>query len=139
MTAKVPRLLVTVAQLTVLAMATVFPAGQRFKSGIEVVSVDALVMNGRLPVSGLTAEDFDLRDNGVAQSIQQVAIEGLPLRVAMSFDISDQRGGGTPGAPARGGAIDHPEAAAAGSRVPQRVLAQARSARPAYRRPQAAR
>ena len=88
MTAKVPRLLVTVAQLTVLATATVFPAGQRFKSGIELVNVDALVMNGRLPVSGLTAEDFDLRDNGVAQSIQQVAIEGLPLRVAMSFDIS---------------------------------------------------
>ena len=88
MTAKVPRLLVTVAQLTVLATATVFPAGQRFKSGIELVSVDALVMNGRLPVSGLTAEDFDLRDNGVAQSIQQVAVEGLPLRVAMSFDIS---------------------------------------------------
>jgi VWFA-related protein len=88
MTAMVPRLFVTVAQLTVLATAVVFPAGQRFQSGIELVSVDALVMNGRLPVSGLTAEDFDLRDNGVAQSIQQVSVEGLPLRVAMSFDIS---------------------------------------------------
>ncbi len=85
MTVKVPRFFVAAA----LATATVFPsAGQRFTSGIELVSVDALVMNGRLPVSGLTAEDFDLRDNGVAQSIQQIAVEGLPLRVAMSFDIS---------------------------------------------------
>ena len=85
MTVKVPQFFVAAALVTV----TAFPsAGQRFTSGIELVSVDALVMNGRLPVSGLTAEDFDLRDNGVAQSIQQVAVEGLPLRVAMSFDIS---------------------------------------------------
>lgn len=85
MTVKVPQFFVAAALVTV----TAFPsAGQRFTSGIELVSVDALVMNGRLPVSGLTAEDFDLRDNGVAQSIQQIAVEGLPLRVAMSFDIS---------------------------------------------------
>lgn len=85
MTVKVPQFFVAAALVTV----TAFPsAGQRFTSGIELVSVDALVMNGRLPVSGLTAEDFDLRDNGVAQSIQQVAVEGLPLRVAMSFDVS---------------------------------------------------
>lgn len=85
MTVKVPQFFVAAALVTV----TAFPsAGQRFTSGIELVSVDALVMNGRLPVSGLTAEDFDLRDNGVAQSIQQVAVEGLPLRVALSFDIS---------------------------------------------------
>ena len=85
MTVKVPQFFVAAALVTV----TAFPsAGQRFTSGIELVSVDALVMNGRLPVSGLTVEDFDLRDNGVAQSIQQVAVEGLPLRVAMSFDIS---------------------------------------------------
>ena len=85
MTVKVPQFFVAAALVTV----TAFPsAGQRFTSGIELVSVDALVMNGRLPVSGLTAEDFDLRDNGVAQSIQRIAVEGLPLRVAMSFDIS---------------------------------------------------
>ena len=85
MTAKVSRSFVAAALVAV----TVLPsAGQRFRSGIELVSVDALVMNGRLPVSGLTVEDFDLRDNGVAQSIQQIAVEGLPLRVAMSFDIS---------------------------------------------------
>jgi VWFA-related protein len=85
MTVKVPQFFVAAALVTV----TAFPsAGQRFTSGIELVSVDALVMNGRLPVSGLTVEDFDLRDNGVAQSIQQVAVEGLPLRVAMSFDVS---------------------------------------------------
>jgi VWFA-related protein len=85
MTAKLPRSFVAAA---LVAVAVLPSAGQRFRSGIELVSVDALVMNGRLPVSGLTAGDFELRDNGVAQSIQQVAVEGLPLRVAMSFDIS---------------------------------------------------
>jgi VWFA-related protein len=61
---------------------------QRFRSGIELVSVDALVTNGRTPVAGLTADDFDLRDNGVPQAIEQIALEQLPLRVAMSLDIS---------------------------------------------------
>jgi len=63
-------------------------AGQRFRSGVEVVNVDALVMDGRTPVAGLIAQDFELRDNDVPQSIEQIALERLPLRVAMSFDIS---------------------------------------------------
>jgi VWFA-related protein len=63
-------------------------AAQRFKSGVEVVNVDALVTNGRTPVTGLTVEDFELRDNDVPQAISQIALEQLPLRVALSFDIS---------------------------------------------------
>jgi Ca-activated chloride channel homolog len=63
-------------------------AEQRFSSGVELVSVDALVVDGRKPVEGLSASDFDLRDNGVPQQIQQIALEQLPLRVALSLDVS---------------------------------------------------
>jgi Ca-activated chloride channel family protein len=79
-----------VSLLTVVALIDVnaVPLAQPIRSGIELVSVDALVMNGRTPVAGLTAADFELRDNGVVQAIKQLALEQLPLRIAMSFDIS---------------------------------------------------
>ena len=67
---------------------SVSAAAQRFSSGVELVNVDALVMDGRKPVEGLTASDFDLRDNGVPQAIQQMDLEQLPLRVSMSLDVS---------------------------------------------------
>jgi VWFA-related protein len=63
-------------------------APQRFSSGVELVTVDALVMNGRSPVGGLTAADFELRDNSVVQAIQQVSLEKLALRVALVLDVS---------------------------------------------------
>ena len=40
-------------------------APQRYSSGVELVNVDALVTNGRTPLAGLTASDFELLDNGV--------------------------------------------------------------------------
>jgi VWFA-related protein len=71
-----------------LCTTTILSSAQRFRSGTEVVTVDALVTNGRSSVSGLTADDFELRDNDVPQPIKQVGLERLPLRIAMSFDIS---------------------------------------------------
>ncbi len=45
---------------------------QKFRSGIDVVRVDALVTEGNRVVAGLKAADFELRDNGVLQTIAHI-------------------------------------------------------------------
>ena len=42
-----------------------------FRSGVEVVELDVSVTRGGVPVAGLTARDFALTDNGVAQDVAQ--------------------------------------------------------------------
>jgi len=66
------------------------PAQQprKFTSGIDLVRVDALVTDGHSTISGLTASDFELRDNGVPQSIDSVLLESLPLSVTFVLDTS---------------------------------------------------
>jgi VWFA-related protein len=61
---------------------------QRFTSRTLSVRVDVLVTNGRQPVTGLTARDFELRDNGVPQVLAQVDVEQLPLNLILVFDTS---------------------------------------------------
>lgn len=61
---------------------------QKFHSGVDIVRVDALVTDGRKPISGLTGADFELRDNGVPQTIDSVEIESLPVSVIFVLDTS---------------------------------------------------
>jgi VWFA-related protein len=84
-------LLVTVA----LVASVTVGAGQQpsFRSGAVGVRVDVLVTEGRKPVAGLTAEDFELRDNGVPQSIQLVDAHDIPLNVVLALDTSDSTTG----------------------------------------------
>ena len=42
-----------------------------FRTGADVVTVDASVQRERRPVTGLTAADFELLDNGVAQEVTE--------------------------------------------------------------------
>ena len=56
-----------VVAVAVAAGASDVGARRRFRSGVDAVRVDALVVDGRRPVAGLTAEDFELRDTGVLQ------------------------------------------------------------------------
>lgn len=60
-----------------------------FTARTSSVSVDAAVMNGRRPVEGLVAADFELRDNGVLQTVDDVSIEGLPLDITVVLDLRD--------------------------------------------------
>jgi VWFA-related protein len=63
-------------------------AAQKYRSGVDIVRVDALVTDGRKPLTGLTAADFELRDNGVLQSLDAAALESLPLSVIFVLDTS---------------------------------------------------
>jgi hypothetical protein len=52
-----------------------------FRAATDVVLVNVLVTRGRTPVIGLTAGDFDLRDNGVRQEVDVLALEGRSIDV----------------------------------------------------------
>jgi VWFA-related protein len=59
-----------------------------FSSGTLAVSVDVLVTDGRSPVGGLAASDFELRDNGVLQTIDLVDTSEMPVNVVLALDTS---------------------------------------------------
>ena len=76
-----------------VAMCVVLPysvavAQQTFRSGVDIVRVDALVTDGRRPITGLKPGDFELRDNGVVQAIDSAALESLPLSLIFVLDTS---------------------------------------------------
>lgn len=66
---------------------------QRFTSRAVGVRVDVLVTNDRKPVAGLTARDFELRDDGVVQQVAEVDLEQLPLNLILVFDTSSSVAG----------------------------------------------
>ncbi|SRR6266851_2023099 len=59
-----------------------------FSSGTLGVRVDVLVTDGRNPVGGLTAADFELRDNGVVQPIDLVDSSDVPVNAVLALDTS---------------------------------------------------
>ena len=59
-----------------------------FRTGVDAVRVDVLVTDGHTPIGGLTAQDFELFDNKVAQQIDAVAIEDLPVSMMLALDTS---------------------------------------------------
>src|SRR5688500_15943524 len=61
---------------------------QRFTSRALGVRVDVLETHGKHSVTGLSAADFELRDNGVPQVLAQVDVEQLPLNLILVFDTS---------------------------------------------------
>jgi VWFA-related protein len=52
-----------------------------------------LVSDGRQPVLGLQASDFEILDSGVAQKVDLVSFEQLPLNVVLALDLSDSVAG----------------------------------------------
>jgi len=64
------------------------PAPPTFTVGVESVYVDAFVTDGNRPVAGLTASDFELKDNGVRQPVELVTVESLPLTTFLVLDTS---------------------------------------------------
>ena len=81
-----PSRLMVLAALVVTATATL--DAQRFTSRAVAVRVDVLVTNGGQLVRGLSARDFDVRDEGVPQTVSEVELEQIPLNLILVFDTS---------------------------------------------------
>lgn len=68
------------------------PPQQTFRAGTDVVMVDVSVRDGKLVVTGLTAADFVLTDNGVRQPIESVEATSVPIDVTLVVDVSGNPG-----------------------------------------------
>lgn len=65
-----------------------------FSSRVYGVRVDVLVTDrDRRPIRGLNGEDFEIRDNGVAQQVDVVNFGELPLNVVLALDLSESVAG----------------------------------------------
>jgi VWFA-related protein len=65
-------------------------AAQRpvFRSAVDAVMVDVSVRHDNRPVADLTAADFEIRDNGVVQTIDDLTRAALPIDVTLVVDLS---------------------------------------------------
>ena len=81
---------VTLAALIFATAGVLAPQAQTptFRSGTDSVSVDVSVFDGDRAVLGLTAADFDVRDNGVRQKVASLRDNTLPLDLRLLFDTS---------------------------------------------------
>jgi len=82
------RLTAAIALMAAMHLSAGAQEPMRFRAGTELVSVDVLVTENRQPVLGLTPADFELIDNGVAQTVDQLYLEQLPVNVVMVLDTS---------------------------------------------------
>ena len=71
-----------------LALAPAQAATPTFPARVDAVYVDVFVTDGRRPLAGLSAADFELRDDGVRQEIELVAVEAMPLATFLVLDAS---------------------------------------------------
>ena len=60
----------------------------QFKSRVDVIRIDTLVTERGKPVTGLTADDFEVRDNGVVQQVHLADASLSRLDVILALDMS---------------------------------------------------
>jgi VWFA-related protein len=83
------RLMIVMMALVAHAGLAGAPGAQSvFRSRAEVVVIDASVADGRRPVTHLTKDDFEVRDNGIVQQVLDFGRETLPLDVTVTIDVS---------------------------------------------------
>ena len=70
--------------VTLVALALLFEqTPPRFRVEVDAVRVDALATDGNRALRGLTAADFELRDNGVPQRIDSVVSDAAAINAIM--------------------------------------------------------
>jgi VWFA-related protein len=84
------RIRLVAASVVLIWGSTAVPAAQQptFASKLEAVRVDVLVTDRGKVVPGLRATDFEVRDNGVPQTIDLVSFQALSLNVILALDVS---------------------------------------------------
>jgi Ca-activated chloride channel family protein len=60
----------------------------KFTSGVDIVQVEVSARDGGKVVTGLTAADFTVLDDGVKQEIGDVTYGKLPIDVTVALDVS---------------------------------------------------
>lgn len=85
-------------QLTTIVLASLLAGGkdveaQVFRSGTSTVFVNVSVTRGNVPVAGLSAQDFTVRDNGVTQRIDAIQMQAIPIDVTVLIDTSGSTAG----------------------------------------------
>ena len=77
--------------MCLLALAVTAAEGRQenvFRARTDAVVVSVAVRARNRPVSGLTAADFELQDNGVAQELSSTSAEKVPVDVTLVVDTS---------------------------------------------------
>lgn len=64
-----------------------------FSSRVQAVLVDARVTQNGRSVAGLTAADFEVRDNGVLQTAELLDADNLPINAVLALDLSASTAG----------------------------------------------
>lgn len=62
---------------------------QTFRVAVDAVNADVLVLDGKRPVGGLSAADFELLDSGVPQTITAASMDDVPMSLVVALDTSD--------------------------------------------------
>ena len=78
----------SVILLTLAAIATLAAQERVFRSGVDGVTIAVSVRSNNRPVTGLTADDFEMTDNGVRQDLTTLAAEKVPLDLTLLLDLS---------------------------------------------------
>ena len=84
------RLEIGVAGNSDLSLRTAQPT---FRASVDAVRIDVSVMNGIMPVAGLTKDNFAVVDNGVPQSVESVSLDTVPLDLTLVLDTSGSLAG----------------------------------------------
>jgi len=82
------RLVFTLSTLPILAAAQTAEQQGIFRGGVEGVVIPVAVDRDGKPVRDLKKADFELRDNGVIQSLVDVTVDTLPLDITVLIDAS---------------------------------------------------
>ena len=87
------RATIGICVLVVAPIVRAQPQTQVFSAKTVGVRVDVLVTINGAPVGGLKAADFELRDNGVLQTIESLDVGDIPINAVLAFDSSASTAG----------------------------------------------
>jgi VWFA-related protein len=60
-----------------------------FRGSTDAVTVEVAVRRQNRPLRGLRREDFEIRDNGVLQTVTDFSFEALPIDITVALDVSE--------------------------------------------------